>query len=66
MPVFRRRTAAVSCAILGLPVMNDQTRSYFHALLAVLFWSTVASAFKLVLRRTDFLTLLFYSSLFST
>jgi len=35
-------------------------------MLAVLCWSTVASAFKLTLREVDYLTLLFLSSLVST
>ncbi|KPJ60906.1 MAG: hypothetical protein AMJ46_04235 [Latescibacteria bacterium DG_63] len=46
--------------------MTRQNRAYVFAILAVLCWSTVASAFKLTLRHVDYLTLLFYSSLVST
>ena len=45
--------------------MEDQTRAYSYALVAVLMWSTVASAFKLSLDHLDFIELLFYSSLVS-
>ncbi|HII60477.1 DMT family transporter [Pyrococcus horikoshii] len=37
-----------------------------YAILAVLLWSTVASAFKLTLSRLDTISMLFYSSLTST
>ncbi len=40
-------------------------RAYSYALVAVLMWSTVASAFKLTLDYLDFIELLFYSSLVS-
>ncbi len=43
--------------------MNRQTKAYLYAAGAVLLWSTAATAFKLTLRRTDTVTLLFYSSL---
>jgi len=46
--------------------MPDQRKATLHALLAVLMWSTVASAFKLSLRHMDPAQLLFYSSLAST
>lgn len=45
--------------------MDDQMRAYGYALVAVLMWSTVASAFKLTLDHLDFIELLFYSSLVS-
>lgn len=45
--------------------MERQKLAYFHALLAVVFWSTAASAFKLSLDHLDFLQLLLYSSLVS-
>jgi len=45
--------------------MEEQKAAYFHALLAVFFWSTVATAFKLTLRYLNYLQLLFYSSLTS-
>jgi len=45
--------------------MEQQRMAYFHALLAVVFWSTAASAFELSLRRLDFFQLLLYSSFFS-
>ncbi|MBT3168479.1 MAG: DMT family transporter [Candidatus Cloacimonetes bacterium] len=45
--------------------MDLQKRAYIYAIIAVLFWSTVASAFKIALRSLDFLQLLLYSSLVS-
>jgi len=45
--------------------MRRQTEAYLYGLAAVLLWSTVASVFKLTLRRVGPLTLLFYSSLTS-
>jgi drug/metabolite transporter (DMT)-like permease len=44
----------------------NQRKAYFYAGLAILFWSTVASAFKIALRYTDFLSMLLYSSIVST
>ncbi len=46
--------------------MGKQKRAYFCAFLAVLFWSTSASAFKISLRYLDVLSLLFYASITST
>lgn len=45
--------------------MKQQTKSYFLAILAVFFWSTVATAFKIALGRNglDFIQLLFISTL---
>ncbi len=45
--------------------MKNQNRSYFYAGLSILFWATVASAFKLGLRYFDFVSLLFFSVLTS-
>ncbi len=45
--------------------MEQQKAAYLHALLAVVFWSTAASAFKLTLDELDFLQMLLYSSFFS-
>jgi drug/metabolite transporter (DMT)-like permease len=42
--------------------MTNQKKAYLLALVSVLFWSTVASAFKISLRHLDFLQLLLYSS----
>jgi len=42
--------------------MEKQKHAYVLAFTAVLFWSTVASAFKISLQRLDFLQLLFYAS----
>ncbi len=42
--------------------MERQNQAYVYALVAVLFWVTVASAFKITLRYLDFIGLLFYSS----
>jgi len=46
--------------------MEDQKKAYGFAILAVVLWSTVASAFKISLRYVDFLELLFFASFFST
>ena len=46
--------------------MQKQNKAYFLALTAVLFWSTVASAFKISLQYLDYFQLLFFSSLVST
>jgi len=45
--------------------MEKQNRAFIYAITAVLFWSTVASAFKVSLRYLDFLQLLFFSSIAS-
>jgi drug/metabolite transporter (DMT)-like permease len=45
--------------------MDNQKRAYIYGVMAVLFWSTVASAFKVSLRYLDFLQLLFFSSIAS-
>lgn len=45
--------------------MIDQKKAYICGLLAVLFWSTVASAFKLSLRHMDYSQLVLYSSIVS-
>jgi len=46
--------------------MTRQGKAYLYALTAVLFWSTVASAFKLSLRYLDPLQLLLYAGSIST
>ncbi len=52
--------------------MEKQKRAYLYAIAAILFWSTIASAFKMSLRYysevldLDILHLLFYTSLAST
>ena len=46
--------------------MDDQKKAYSFAILAVILWSTVASAFKISLRHVDYLELLLYASFFST
>lgn len=43
--------------------MQQKLKPYLFAGLAVFFWSTVASAFKLALRDYDFIQLIFYASL---
>jgi drug/metabolite transporter (DMT)-like permease len=43
--------------------MKSQRKAYIFALLAILCWSTIGSAFKISLRYLDFLHLLFFSSL---
>jgi drug/metabolite transporter (DMT)-like permease len=45
--------------------MIDQKKAYISGIIAVLLWSTVASAFKLSLRYLNFIELLFYSSFMS-
>jgi len=45
--------------------MEKQKQAYAYAITAVLFWSTVASAFKVSLRYLDFLQLLFFASMVS-
>jgi len=45
--------------------MEKQKKSYLYAVLVVLFWSTIPSAFKISLRHLDVLPLLFYASLVS-
>lgn len=45
---------------------TNQKRSFLYALAAVLFWSTIASAFKISLIYLDILPLLFYASITAT
>ena len=45
--------------------MQKQTQAYLYAAVTVLFWSTVATAFKLSLRHVGADVLVFYSSLVS-
>lgn len=42
--------------------MSSSKKAYVFAGLAVLFWSTVATSFKLALREYDFIQLIFYAS----
>lgn len=46
--------------------MQNQTKAYLLTLLAVTFWGTAASAFKIALSYVEPYTLLFYSVLFSS
>ncbi|MEZ5084391.1 MAG: DMT family transporter [Bacteroidales bacterium] len=46
--------------------MTDQKKAYLFAILAILFWSTIATAFKLTLEHIFFLPALFYASAVST
>ena len=46
--------------------MNTQKKAYSLAVLAVIFWSTAASAFKISLRYLNYSELLLYASFFST
>jgi len=46
--------------------MLKQKEAYTYAIIAVLLWSTVASAFKISLHYIDVLQLLFYASIVST
>jgi drug/metabolite transporter (DMT)-like permease len=45
--------------------MDRQKKAYLYAVLTVLLWSTVASAFKITLRYLNFIQLLFYASFVS-
>ncbi len=45
---------------------KNQRKAYLFALLAVVLWSTVATAFKLTLRHLNFIDMLFYASWTST
>ncbi len=45
--------------------MKRQTQAYLFALTAILFWSTMSSAFSITLRFIDYTLLLLYASLFS-
>jgi drug/metabolite transporter (DMT)-like permease len=42
--------------------MKSQKKAYIYAIVAVLCWSTIGSAFKISLHYTDFINLLLYSS----
>jgi drug/metabolite transporter (DMT)-like permease len=46
--------------------MKKQSKAYLLALVAILFWSSMSSAFKITLRYTDPLNLLLLASFFST
>ncbi len=45
--------------------MEKQRQAYIYAIISILFWSTVASAFKISLKYLDFLQLLFFASIIS-
>ena len=45
--------------------MERQKQAYLYAVIVVLIWSTVASAFKITLNYLDFLQLLFFAALVS-
>ncbi|NQU54193.1 MAG: EamA family transporter [Bacteroidetes bacterium] len=45
--------------------MKSTKKAYLFAGLAVFFWSTVATAFKIALREFDFIQLIFYTSIVS-
>jgi len=46
--------------------MTKQRKAYLLALLAILFWSTMSSTFKISLRYVDFDILLFWSAVFGS
>jgi drug/metabolite transporter (DMT)-like permease len=46
--------------------ITENKQAYFYAFLAVLLWATVATAFKISLRYSDVLPLLFFASITST
>jgi len=45
--------------------MKNQSKAYLFAIITIILWSTVGSAFKLSLRSVDFLQLLFFASFVS-
>ena len=45
--------------------LNNQNKAYFFAGIAIFFWSTVATAFKLSLEHLEPIQLVLYSTLFS-
>lgn len=45
--------------------MKNQSKAYLYALITVLFWSTVATAFKISLRELNYIQLLFIANLTS-
>ncbi len=49
--------------LLSVLFMSNNSKTYLYAGLAIFFWSTVATAFKLALREFDFIQLIFYASL---
>ena len=46
--------------------MNSNKKAYVFAAVAVFFWSTVATAFKIALLEYDFIQLIFYASAITT
>ena len=46
--------------------ISEKYRSLFYSLVAVLFWSTIATAFKLTLKGMNSFQLVFYASFTST
>lgn len=46
--------------------MEAQKKAYFFAIIAVIFWSTVATAFKIALNGVDVFQLIFFTGFFST
>lgn len=49
----------------NIKIFNKRTITVFLVIILILLWSTVASAFKVVLRDITYYNMLFYSSLFS-
>ncbi len=46
-----------------ITIIHSQKKAYFYALLAVLFWSTISSAFKITLRYMQFDELLLWATM---
>ena len=44
--------------------LSSQNRAYIFAAIAIFFWSTVATAFKLSLEHLEPIQLVFYSTIF--
>jgi len=45
--------------------MTNHKRAYLYAIITILLWSTMASAFKISLKYLDYFQLLFFASVFS-
>lgn len=45
--------------------MENQSQAYIYAAITIIFWSTVASAFKISLNHINFIQLLLFASLTS-
>lgn len=66
LPIFEMQPGAQpihNCSTFA--AMKPQKKAYLFALIAVLFWSTMSSAFKLTLRHIPYDQLLYWSAVFA-